>query len=301
MSGQSRASRRWIVPATAFVFEYQAASVCCSRGEMVGPQVAEASESAQVYKLPAVIPQPVEAPGGPSNRRTVIMVSLAALSVLGAAVSSLPASDRFDWTNVSWSNLELPAVPNFDRLTASLSWPELSLPDLSLPHLSWPDFSRLAAAKPKPAPPAMPDPALMAALTEIQVSQRQSAVVLAGLTESAAAQQAELKKLSRQVTLVSVQMDSLRGTVTLTSSIPAAAPSNPLQAAAPPSPSMFTDDPMTASINPATNASARVVRPARKTSHVPAPPAPAPATPTIPKPVGPVSVGGAPLGAESGT
>lgn len=270
---------------------------------MVGPQVAEASESAQVYKLPAVIPQPVEAPGGPSNRRTVIMVSLAALSVLGAAVSSLPASDRFDWTNVSWSNLDLPSLPNFDRLTASLSWPELSLPDLSLPHLSWPDFGRVAAAKPKPAAPAMPDPALIAALTEIQVSQRQSAVVLAGLTESAAAQQAELKKLSRQVTLVSVQMDSLRGTVTLTSSIPATAPGIPLAAAAPsPSPSMFTsDDPMTASINPATNASARVVRPARKTTHVPAAPAPAPASPPIPKPVGPVSVGGAPLGGESGT
>ena len=74
MSGQSRASRRWIVPATAFVFEYQAASVCCSRGEMVGPQVAEASESAQVYKLPAVIPQPVEAPGGKGRERTAMAI-----------------------------------------------------------------------------------------------------------------------------------------------------------------------------------------------------------------------------------
>lgn len=224
--------------------------------------------------------QPLAVRQGVSGRRTVTMVSLAALAIIGAAVAnSFPKLDRFalpDFDQVTLPTFDLSSsLPNFDH--ASL--PKFSLPNFSWPDLSWdfawPNFNRTAALPPQKAPPpAMPDPVIIAALTEIQVSQRQQAAVLASLTESSAAQQADLKRISRQVTLLTVQVDSLRGAVgpLTTSSIP-------------------TSSIPTSSI--ATNARVRMVRTSRKAS----PPAP----PPLPKPVGPVSVGGAPLGPAPAT
>jgi hypothetical protein len=236
--------------------------------------------------------QPVAVQQEASSRRTVTLVSLAALAIMGAAIAnSFPKSDRFappNFDHVTFPKFDLSSLSKFDQLSLpNFSWPNLSWPNFPS-NLSWPDFNRTAspnssrvAAQPpqKPAPPAMPDPVIIAALTDIQVSQRQTAAVLASLTESSAAQQAELKRISRQVTLLTVQVDSLRGAVTLTtSSIPMATPSNPMTT---------PSDPMTTSSIPAPNPRARVIRASRRAS----PPSP----PPLPKPVGPVSVGGAPL------
>lgn len=251
--------------------------------------MAETSEKdGQEDKLPVVILQ-----AAPGSRLTATVLSLAALAIIGASVANfLPKSDRFGLASldqISFPEIDLPSLPKFDHLSVS----NFSLPDFAFPDFSWPDFSRHRVAQPQ-KPPPMPDPMIVEALTEIQVAQRQAATVLASLNESSAAQQAELKKLSRQVTLLSVQMDTLRGAVTLTtSSIPAATASKPMPAFSEPTPSfsnpMITpSDPMTTSSIPAPNSRARVVRTSRRES----PPIP----PPLPKPFGPVSVGGAPLG-----
>jgi hypothetical protein len=240
--------------------------------------VAEAPEKdAQGDKQPVAVEQEA------SSRRTVTVVSLAAVAIIGAAIAnSFPKSDRFalpNFDHVSFPKFDLSSLSKFDPL---------SLPNFSWPDLSWPNFNRTAssnsshvAAQPsqKTVPPAMPDPIIIAALTEIQVSQRQAAAVLASLTENSAAQQAELKRISRQVTLLTVQVDSLRGAVTLTtSSMPMATSGMPMTT---------SSDPMTTSSIPNSNARARVVRASRRATPPPPPP--------LPKPVGPVSVGGAPL------
>jgi hypothetical protein len=242
----------------------------------------------QEDKLPVVVLQ-----AAPGSRLTVTILSLAALAIMGAAVAnSLPKSDRFALPDFEF---DLSSLPKFDHLSLSnFSLPDFSLPDFSS-NFSWPDFnrSRVAAQPQKTAPPPMPDPMIVEALTEIQVAQRQAATVLASLNESSAAQQAELKRLSRQVTLLSVQMDTLRGTVTLTtSSISTTSSSKPMPAFSDPTPTfsnpMITPcDPMTTCRIPASNVGGRVVRTSRRES----PPIP----PPLPKPVGPVSVGGAPL------
>ena len=262
--------------------------------------MAETAENdGQGNKLPVVIPQ--AAPGG---RLTATVLSLAALAVLGASVAnSLPKSDRFALPSFAF---DLSSLPAFDQVSlSSFSLPDFSLPDFSWPSFSWPDFkhlatmSRVAPPPQKPAPPPMPDPMIVEALTEIQVAQRQAATVLAQLNESSAAQQAELKKLTRQVTLLSVQMDTLRGAVTLTtSSIPAATSSKPMPAFSDPTPTfsnpMITpSDPMTTSTVPAPNARPRAFRTSRRE----APPIP----PPLPKAFGPVSIGGAPLGPAPAT
>ncbi|MBR1121397.1 hypothetical protein JQ628_07705 [Bradyrhizobium lablabi] len=220
--------------------------------------------------------QPVAVQQGVSGRRTVTMVSLAALAIIGAAIAnSFPKLDRFalpDFDQVSFPTFDLSSsLPNFDHVSLpNFSWPNFSLPNLSWDFV-WPNFNRTAALPPQKAPPPpMPDPVIIAALTDIQVAQRQQAAVLASLTESSAIQQSDLKRISRQVTLLTVQVDSLRGTMSplTTSSIP------------------------TPSSTPTSNARVRMVRTSRKT---------APATPPLPKPVGPVSVGGAPLGPAPAT
>jgi hypothetical protein len=263
----------------AFVWLIDGQGKGCDRTDTWGTQVAETPEKdVQADEQPAAVQQ------GASSRLTVTVVSLAALAVIGAATAnSIPKFDRLglpDFDRVSFPTFDLSSLPDFDVLpSANFSWPDFSS-NFSWPNLSWPTFSRVAA-KPaqKTAPPAMPDPVIMAALTEIQVSQRQAATVLASLTESSAAQQAELKRISRQVTLLTVQVDSLRGAVTLTtSSIPTAASGIPMAT---------SSDPMTTSSIPAPNPRARVIRASRRAS----PPSP----PPLPKPVGPVSVGGAPL------
>jgi hypothetical protein len=170
---------------------------------------------------------------GASNRVPAIVVSLAALAVIGAATAnSLPNFDRFSWPNFNHF-----ALPNFDGF-------------------SLPNFDRFAAQSPhKTASAPIPDPVVSAALKDIQLSQQQNGAVLVSLTQSSATQQADLKRISRQLSSLAAQADSLQSAMT----------------------------PLTTSSIPHANIRARVVRTSRKI------------IPPLPKPVGPVSVGGAPL------
>jgi hypothetical protein len=177
--------------------------------------------------------QPEAALEGPSSRVLAIAVSLAALAVIGAATAnSLPDFDRF-------------SLPDFGRI---------SLPNFD--HFSLPNFDRFAARPPheKAAAPTL-DPAVSATLKNIEISQQQNAAVLVSLTQSSATQQADLRRISRQLTSLAAQTDAL-------------------QSAMPP---------LTTSSIPHSNFRARVFRTHRKTIA------------TLPKPFGPVSVGGAPL------
>jgi hypothetical protein len=178
---------------------------------------------------------------GPSSRVSAIAVSLAALAVIGAATAnSLPSLNHFSLPNFSHF-----ALPNFDRF---------ALPDFN--RFSLPNFDRFAApSPPKTASTPIPDPAVSAALKEIQLSQQQNTTVLASLTQSSATQQADLKRISRQLSSLAVQVEALQGAVV----------------------------PLTTSSIPHSNVRSRVLRTSQKL------------TPPLPKPVGPVSVGGAPL------
>jgi hypothetical protein len=177
--------------------------------------------------------QPEAAQQGASSRVLAIVVSLSALAVIGAATANaLPNFNRF-------------SLPNFDRLT--------------LPYfngLSWPNFNRFTAQPPhETASVPIPDPAVSATLKDIQLSQQQNAAVLVSLTQSSATQQADLKRISRQLSSLAAQTDALQSAVT----------------------------PLTTSSIPHPNARARVVGTSRKIIS------------PLPKPVGPVSIGGAPL------
>ena len=182
-----------------------------------------------------------------SSRVPAIAVSLAALAIIGAATAnSLPSFDRFSLPDFPHFSL-----PNFDRFSS---------PDFS--RFSLPNFNRVAAQPPpKTAPAPIPDPIVRAALTDIQLSQRQNAAVLESLTQSSATQQADLKRISRQLSLLTAQVDTLQNPAT----------------------------PLTTSSIPHSNPRARVVRASRKV------------TPPLPKPAGPVSVGGAPLSPAPGS
>ena len=173
-----------------------------------------------------------------SSRVPAVAVSLAALAVIGAATAnSLPTFDRFSFNHF--------ALPKFDRF---------SLPDFS--RLSLPNFNRVAVQPPhKTAPDPIPDPVVRAALKDIQLSQQQNAAVLVSLTQSSATQQADSKRISRQLSSLSAQVDALQSAGT----------------------------PLTTSSIPHPNPRARVLRASRKI------------IPPLPKPVGPVSVRGAPL------
>jgi hypothetical protein len=177
--------------------------------------------------------QPEAAQQGVSSRAPVIMISLAALAVIGAATANaLPNFKGFSW-------------PNFNRL---------SLPNFN--GFTLPNFNRFAAQPPHEAVSApIPDPAVSAALKDIQQSQQQNAAVLVSLVQSSATQQADLKRISHQLSSLAVQVDALQSAV----------------------------PPLTTSSIPHSNPRARVVRTSRKTD------------PPLPPPVGPVSVGGAPL------
>ena len=203
----------------------------------------------QIDKQPEVVQQVA------SGRVPAIAVSLAALAIIGAATAnSLPSFDRFSLPDFPHFSL-----PNFDRFAS---------PDFS--RFSLPNFNRVAAQPPpKTAPAPIPDPIVKAALTDIQLSQRQNAAVLESLTQSSTTQQADLKRISRQLALLTAQVDSLQNSVTplTTSSISHS----------------------TSSIPPS-NPRARVVRASRKV--IP---------PPLPKPAGPVSVGGAPLSPAPGS
>ena len=152
-----------------------------------------------------------------------IVLSLFALAIIGAVTAN--------------------SLPNFNHF---------SLPNFN----SWPNFDRFAAQSPhETASAPIPDPAVSAALKDIQLSQQQNAAVLVSLTQSSATQQADLKRISRQLSSLAAQADALQSAVT----------------------------PLTTSSISHSNTRARVVRTSRKI-----------ASPR-PKPFGPVSVGGAPL------
>ena len=204
-----------------------------------GTQVAETPDKATPGEKP-----PEAAQQGPSSRVPAIMVSLAALAVIGAATAN--------------------ALPNFNRFSLPISWPNfnrLSLPDFN--GFSVPDFDRfLAPSARETASVRIPDPPVSATLKDlqssqkdIQSSQQQNAAVLVSLTQSAATQQADLKRISRQLSSLGAQVDALQGAVT----------------------------PLTTSSIPRPNARVRLIARSRKT------------VPPLPKPFGPVSVGGAPL------
>jgi hypothetical protein len=194
------------------------------------------------------------APQLASGRVPVIAVSLAALAVIGAATAnSLPSFGGFFLPDFNQFSL-----PSVDRL---------SLPDFS--RFSPPNFNRVAAPPPPiPAPVLVPDPVVRAGLRDIQSSQEQNADILMLLTQSAATHQADLKRITRQLSLLTAQVNSLQNPVTpplTTSSIP----------------------PSTTSSIPRPNPRARVVQASRKILP--------PTLPPLPKPAGPFSVGGAPL------
>jgi hypothetical protein len=172
-----------------------------------------------------------------SSRVPMILVSLSALAIIGAATAnSLP--------NFS--------LPHFNRF----SLPNFSLPSFSLPDFSLPDFSRFTAQSPhETASVPIPDPVVSATLKDIQMSQQQNAAVLVSLTQSSANQQADLKRISRQLSSLAAQTDALQNAVT----------------------------PLTTSSIPHPIIRARVVGTSRRI------------IPALPKPVGPVAVGGAPL------
>ena len=184
-----------------------------------------------------------------SSRVPAILVSLSALAIIGAATANfLPNFSLPDFNRLS--------LPHFSSLNFSrLSWPDFS----------WPDFNRFVAQSPhETASAAIPDPTVNA-LKDIQLSQQQNAAVLVSLSQSSETQQADLKRISRQLSLVTAQLSSVQNAMTplTTSSIPQA--------------------PLTASSIPHPSIRARVVGTSRKI------------IPPLPKPVGPVSVGGAPL------
>ena len=212
--------------------------------------------------------QPDASPQAASSRAPVIAVSLAALAVFGAATAnSLPSFGGFSLPD--FNQFSLPSVDRF------------SLPDFS--RFSPPNFNRVAAPPPpNPAPVLVPDPVVRAGLRDIQSSQQQSADVLASLTQNSATQQTDLKRITRQLSLLTAQVSSLQNPVPpplTTSSIP----------------------PSTASSIPRPNPRARVVQASRKVLLPILPPVLPPTLPPLPKPAGPVSVGGAPATSRAGT
>ncbi|MEH2497272.1 hypothetical protein V1294_003751 [Bradyrhizobium sp. AZCC 1678] len=149
------------------------------------------------------------------------------------------------------------SLPNFNYLSLP-NFDRFSLPNISLPDFdgfSLPNFNRFAAPAHETALAPLPDPVVRAALNDIQLSQQQNAAVLVSLTQTSATQQGDLKRISRQLSSLAAQTDALQSAVT----------------------------PLTTSSISHSKPRARVVRTSRKTVS------------PRPKPVGPVSVGGAPL------
>lgn len=227
----------------------------------------------QADKQPDSVPQveaapEVEAvPQVTSRRVPVVAVSLAALAVIGAAAASVPNFGRF-------------ALPVFKELFSPGG-------DRSASS----DFSRFSPPKPNrvaaPLPVLVPDPVVRAGLRDIQSSAQQNADALqknadalAQLTQVSTTQQADLKRITRQLSLLTAQVNSLQ---------------NP--AGQQPLTTSSIGGPLTTSGIPRPNPRTRVVHASRRVAPpVIAPPPVIPATlPALPKPAGPVSVGGAPL------
>jgi len=178
-----------------------------------------------------------------SRAPAIIMASLSTLAIIGAATVTSSPNFGFALPNFNFNHFSL---PNFDRF---------SLPNFD--RFSLPTFDRPAAPPPPRETVSVPiiDPAVSATLKDIQLSQQQNAAVLVSLTQNSATQQADLKKISRQLSSLAAQTDALQSAMT----------------------------PLTTSSIPHSNTRARVVRKSRKIISA------------LPKPVGPVSVGGAPL------
>ncbi len=171
-----------------------------------------------------------------SSRVPSMLVSVFALAVIGAAAANLlPNSNHFPFPNVSLPDFNRFSLPNFDRFAAQSPHETASAP--------------------------IPDPAISATLKDIQLSEQQNAAVLVSLSQSSATQQADLKRISRQLSLVTVQLNSVQNAMT----------------------------PLTTSSIPQQSIRARVVGTSRKI------------IPPLPKPVGPVSIGGAPLSPAPGS
>lgn len=198
------------------------------------------------------------------SRVTVTVVSLAALAVIGAATANfLPSLPWLNFDRSSLPGLDRLALPDFDRLALpsldGISWPKFD-------QLALPNFSRASPPPPNraaaPPPPQtvsvpIPDSVVRAMLRDVQSSQQQHTDALATLTQHSELQQADLRRISRQIYALTAQVNALQGAV----------------------------GPLTTSSIPHANARVRFVPKSRKPV----------AAPAIPKPVGPVSVGGAPL------
>jgi hypothetical protein len=209
--------------------------------------------------------QPDAARQGASSRVPAIVVSLFALAVIGAATAnSLPNFYRFSLPNFS--------LPNFNRF-------------------SLPNFSRFAAMSPhETASAPIPDPAVSATLKDIQLSQQQNAAVLVSLTQSSATQQADLKRISRQLSSLASQADAQQQNAVVLVSLMQSSVTQQAdlkrisrQLSSLPAQADALQSALTTSSIPHSNTRAGVVRTSRKIIS------------PLPKPVGPVSVGGAPL------
>jgi hypothetical protein len=199
--------------------------------------------------------QPEMARQGASGRAPAILVSLSALAIIGAATANSLPS----FNPSALPNFSYFSLPNFDGFSLpNVSLPNISLPNISLPNFdgfSLPNFNRLAPPPHETALAPLPDPVVHAALKDIQSSQQQNAAVLVSLTQTSVTQQGDLKRISRQLSSLAAQTEALQSAVT----------------------------PLTTSSIPHSKPRARVVRTSRKTVSQPR------------KPIGPVSVGGAPL------
>jgi uncharacterized coiled-coil protein SlyX len=132
----------------------------------------------------------------------------------------------------------------------------------SVTVIALPNFNNFVEkSSPEMASSPTPDSVVGASLKEIQSSQQQSAAVLESLTQNSAAQQADLKRISDQLSSLATRMDALQNAAT----------------------------PVTTSAIPQPNARAQVVTPSRRNRS------------RSPKTAGPVSIGGAPLlGVQTG-
>ena len=158
------------------------------------------------------------------------------------------------------------ALPDFNQFLPSVD--RFALPDFS--RFSPPNLNRVAAPlPPAPAPVLVPDPVLRAGLRDIQSSQQEHADVLQSLTQSAATQQADMKSIKRQLFLLTAQVNSLQNRV--------------------------VTEPQTTSSIPRPNSRARIVQASRRVIAPVIAPVVTSVVPPLPRPVGPVSVGGAPL------
>ena len=219
--------------------------------------MAETPEKEPQADKPPELPQ---AEQGPSSRLTVTVVSLAALAIIGAATANfLPSFGGISLP--SFDSVSLPSLANFNRF---------SLPKFD--HIALPNFNRapppkadrvVVHAPPPPPPVLVPDSIVRASLRDVQSTQQLHSAALEQLTQGAETQQADLKRISRQLTSLTAQVHALQGSVA----------------------------PLTTSSIPQSNPRAKIIRTARRAPPPPTPPAP----PPLPKPVGPVSVGGAPL------